>query len=271
MAAVLACTLPTLHPFTNRCCPPLHFLRCCIQRYGDDPNNPSLVIEKLWDNFSHYYTKGSQQMAWVDDAGSSAEHCHCFRLKFFGGSYEHRLLTVNFTQVDGKPLSTPNTVRIIYNQTFGIKKNVAVDTLEAVQFNLGDNPKPADIIVLNLGHWLHHGLKDVLKNYTDTSAAYEPIFATSTDATRKKTRFVWRSTTHARKPPMVHLHAMNNWNPIWHRMVNSMARFHRWEMYDGHAVTRSMMRSGLDGHWDNLHFLPFVYDQLNDVMLNGLC
>jgi hypothetical protein len=32
-----------------------------------------------------------------------------------------------------------------------------------------------------------------------------------------------------------------------------------------------MMRAKLDGNWDNLHFLPFVYDQLNDVLLNGLC
>lgn len=54
-------------------------------------------------------------------------------------------------------------------------------------------------------------------------------------------------------------------------MLNSMARFHSWDFYDGHAVTRAMMRTGLDGNWDNLHFLPFVYDQLNDVLLNGIC
>jgi len=240
-----------------------------MQRYGDDPNRPSLVIEKLWANFSQYYTEGSQQMTWEDDAGSAEEHCHCFRLKWFAGSYEHRLLTIKVKEVNGKP--SPATVRVLYNQTFGIKKGVAADTAEAVHWNLADNPKPADILVVNLGHWMHHGLKDKLHNYTDAAAAYEPIFAAATDDSRKKTQFIWRTTTHARQPPMIHLHSMSNWNPVWHRMVNSMARLHRWEFYDGHAVTRSMMRSGLDGHWDNLHFLPFVYDQLNDVLLNGIC
>jgi hypothetical protein len=239
------------------------------QRYADDPAKPSLVIEKLWGNFSHYYKAGSQQMTWHDDAGSSSEHCHCFRLKWFAGSYEHRLLTINMTQSGGKRF--PATVRIIYNQTFGIKKGVAADTAEAVQWNLGDNPKPADFIVVNLGHWMHHGMKDKFSNYTSAAAAYEPIFAASTDDTRKKTRFVWRTTTHARTPPFVPTHSLSNWNPIWHRMVNNMARLHRWEYHDGHAVTRSMMRAKLDGNWDNLHFLPFVYDQLNDVLLNGLC
>jgi hypothetical protein len=240
-----------------------------MQRYADDPYHPSLVMEKTWGNFSHYYTQGSESMTWQDEAGSASEHCHCHRLKWFGGSYEHRLLTINVTQAGGRQLNA--SVRIIYNQTFGIKKNVAADTLEAIQWNLQDHPVPADVVVMNLGHWMHHGLKDLLHNYTAAAALYEPVFAAATDAARKSTKFIWRTTTHARSPPFAPAHSSSNWNPVWHRMVNSMARYHRWEMYDGHAVTRAMMRAGLDGNWDNLHFLPFVYDQLNDVLLNGIC
>lgn len=181
-------------------------------------------------------TQGSQSIAWLDAAGAAAEHCHCHRLKWFGGSYEHRALTVNTTQkIGGKPVNV--TVRVLYNQTFGINKDVAADTLEAVRWNLGqknldktlDNrTRPAaDIIVMNLGHWMHHGLKDRLSNYTAAAALYEPMFAAATDEARKHTQFVWRTTTHARAPPFAPAHSTSNWNPIWHRMLNSMARFHR--------------------------------------------
>lgn len=132
-----------------------------MQRYADDPDKLNLVIEKMWGNFSHYYTQGSQQMTWEDEGGSASEHCHCFRLKFFGGSYEHRLLTIKVKSAEGQPLDA--TVRVLYNQTFGIRTNVANDTAAAVRWNLGDNPKPADVLVVNLGHWMHHGLQKVLK------------------------------------------------------------------------------------------------------------
>jgi hypothetical protein len=251
-----------------------------MQRYADDPAQRSLVIEKQWANFMHYYAAGSALLGWTDEAGRTAEHCHCHRLGTFGGSFEHRLLTVNFTTAaSAKAAAVPGgpppqaSLRVVYNQTFGIKKNVAVDTAEALAWNLrGDHP--ADIVVLNLGHWANHNLKPQLTNYTDAAAAYEPIFAAARDARRsgnKRTRFVWRTTTHARKPTVVGPDSFSNWNPLWHRMLTGLARFHKWEVYDGHAVSRAMLRAGLDGHWDNLHFLPFVYDQLNDVLLNGVC
>lgn len=172
-------------------------------------------------------------MSWSDAAGTAAEHCHCHRLKWFGGSYEHRLLTVNTSrQVGGKAVNV--TVRVLYNQTFGINKDVAADTLDAVRWNLGllagDNNRtraPSDVVVLNLGHWMHHGLKDRLSNYSAAAALYEPMFAAASDEARKTTQFVWRTTTHARAPPFAPAHSTSNWNPIWHRMLNSMARFHR--------------------------------------------
>lgn len=49
------------------------------------------------------------------------------------------------------------------------------------------------------------------QNYTEASAAYEPIFSAATPEARKKTKFVWRSTTHARNAPNVGMSSMNNW------------------------------------------------------------
>jgi hypothetical protein len=57
----------------------------------------------------------------------------------------------------------------------------------------------------------------------------------------------------------------------YHDLLTALAHQHGWDVLDAFAVTRSLYVDKVQGMWDALHFLPFVYDQLNDLLLNGLC
>ena len=51
-----------------------------------------------------------------------------------------------------------------------------------------------------------------------------------------------------------------------------VARREGWEVLDGRAMTRAGAElQQLRIHWDKLHVLPFVYEEMNNVLLNKLC
>ncbi len=44
-----------------------------------------------------------------------------------------------------------------------------------------------------------------------------------------------------------------------------------WRLYDVGAITERAKAQNLNLHWDNVHYVPLVYEQLNDLLLNQLC
>lgn len=44
-----------------------------------------------------------------------------------------------------------------------------------------------------------------------------------------------------------------------------------WDIMDARIITQAAKNQGLNLYWDQMHFLPFVYEELNDVLLNMLC
>jgi hypothetical protein len=67
-----------------------------MQRYADDPHSPSLVIEKMWGNFSHYYTQvcgcalgthGVKHWRCVDRHGVKSNGGCCRWVWVFGGGH----------------------------------------------------------------------------------------------------------------------------------------------------------------------------------------
>ncbi len=43
------------------------------------------------------------------------------------------------------------------------------------------------------------------------------------------------------------------------------------QVLDAHAITESAKDQRLRLQWDVMHFLPIVYEQMNDLLLNTLC
>ena len=44
-----------------------------------------------------------------------------------------------------------------------------------------------------------------------------------------------------------------------------------WRLYDVGAVSEAAKAQGLALNWDNVHYVPLMYEQMNDLLLNMLC
>lgn len=264
-----------------------------MQRYD---GSPSLVNEKEWSSWEDYYINGSRLLLHADESGSASEECDCHRANLDATTREFRLLTVNITRLGSQPHN--GTVQVAYKQAFGIRSNLQTETTEAIhqsfeQFSKFDNTgngssTPASsevIIVVNAGHWLATAKAD---NYSEFAGKFEPIFtdyksfvprlATSSAGHIPRSRLVWKTTTAVRSQLTKDNsslansnHERNHWRVAWPRLLTAMAYHHGWSIFDAHYITSEAAQEGINGFWDGLHYHAFMYDQLNDVLLNGLC
>lgn len=44
-----------------------------------------------------------------------------------------------------------------------------------------------------------------------------------------------------------------------------------WQLFDARAITAQANKQHLNLFWNQLHFIPIVYEELNTVLLNTLC
>jgi flagellar motor protein MotB len=247
-----------------------------MQRYGTDGGNRTLAHERTCGNFSTFYSEGSRSLQHQSAATTAMEACDCYRLGLDNTTREERTLSVD-TLMPATPGQGVNRssglavsrLKVGYRQAFGMKTNVLDETLDAIRRVAQDNSTAENIILVNLGHWFDKGMVGSTNTKHRTVAAvYEPLLANAKAAAGNgRAQFIWKSTTAS-------FHGQSNALPViydWHSLLTSMARHYRWNVMDAFGVTRSMMTSGMYGFWDALHYHAFVYDQLNDVLLNGLC
>jgi hypothetical protein len=249
-----------------------------MQRYGTDGINRTLAHEMTWANFTIFYSEGSKLLQRHSAAINVTEACDCYRIRLDHNVREDRTLTVD-ALIPAAPGQAANRssalvasqLKVGYRQAFGMKTNVLNETMAAIQRAAQDNSTAESIMLVNLGHWFNRGMADNPNTYRAVAAVYEPLFATAAAtaaAGRGKAQIIWKSTTSfgnprlAKEPPAQY---------DWHSLLTSMARHYRWTVMDAFGVTLSMTTSGVYGFWDALHYHAFVYDQLNDVLLNGLC
>lgn len=116
-----------------------------------------------------------------------------------------------------------------------------------------------DILFANHGAWSDE------QNVTTHTALWGRVF----EATRKlkaqygyKTHLVWRTTFH-KKP-------LEEWMVDLSSRLALCARQHGWHVFDLRKVTSAGTVGALPYHWDDFHVLPFMNDQINDVVLNLL-
>ena len=60
---------------------------------------------------------------------------------------------------------------------------------------------------------------------------------------------------------------------LYHAMELTHARIKNINITDAYGVAEGLHKTGLAkyAYYDRVHFRPFVYEQLNDVLLNQLC
>lgn len=44
-----------------------------------------------------------------------------------------------------------------------------------------------------------------------------------------------------------------------------------WHVYDARAMTEAALRQHLSLMWDEMHFIPVMYEEQNNLLLNMLC
>lgn len=113
------------------------------------------------------------------------------------------------------------------------------------------------------------------KAFSYVAAAYEPVFEEA--KLFPGATFVWKTTTVAKTHlaeqvgGAKHGHVQAHWQLTWHRLLTGMAHHHGWHILDAHSVTANALSAGIVGFWDKLHYYAFMYEQLNDVLINGVC
>ena len=119
--------------------------------------------------------------------------------------------------------------------------------------------KGADILFVNHGAWSGPDL------VVSDTALWTQVF----EATRQlkqqegyRTQLVWRTTYHTKD--------FAQWRSDLNERLASGARQHGWHVFDLRKITGAGMAAALPFHWDSLHLLPFMNDQINDVTLNLL-
>ena len=78
---------------------------------------------------------------------------------------------------------------------------------------------------------------------------------------RHNTKLIWKTTTPHR----------NTASYIHREQELQMLKPFNFTTFDVGKVVSTGLKQGMDFYWDNLHLLPFVYQQFNDILLNHLC
>lgn len=104
-----------------------------------------------------------------------------------------------------------------------------------------------------------------LNTFAQIAAAYEPVFEQARETVGPL--FVWRTTTVMKRKDVLG----GDGHLTWARLLTGMAHHYGWHILDAHAVAAKALHAGIDAFFDGLHYYSFMYEQLNDVLYNGIC
>lgn len=233
-----------------------------IQRYAGD-NTSSLTNEHTWPSWPVFYSAGSQLLHLNSSTVTSIESCDCYRVPD-ELIREFRTLTIQAGQ---------SRMRVEYKQAFGQDHSEAglmLDTLRGMREGIGNHTATGldrHVMVVNMGHWFPSFHWNQSQLTTSPVAVYQHVFNAPDVLQQRlngKLQLIWKTTT-ARADEATYMHRP------WMHLLDGLAKFYGWDIMDAFGVTESMLESGVNSWWDALHFEAFVYDQLNDVLLNGIC
>lgn len=242
------------------------------QRYGDYSNVTSNLTagrsptveqdfrpEGGWEAF---YQATNQWLQFTDATSASKELCNCSRPNPLDGrTYENRMLTVN---VSGT--GTNFTVRAMVRLTLGFRSGNVEETRDSIHAIVRDAVRdglaPKVVLLVNSGYWLGFNAQPPPETMADIANAYEPLLRTP-PLDRQRVKHVWKTTT-ASNPADGKAQHMS-------KLMATLARYHNWSIFDAGQMTDALLNAQLQAWWDRVHFWPFVYEQLNDALLNVLC
>ena len=224
-----------------------------MESYGGVSGIPSLCMEMEWKNWEQFYHFTSESLGAAVD-GTSSEVCDCFRSVDLAQTREFRTWRLNFPGGCHTQPSPEGLLTVSYKQVFSYPDALSAGKLAWTYLEPSEQLTSPDLVILNMGlHLQHLG--------ADHQAVLSEILASGV-ATRSKYNIsvLWKTTTPHKE----------GLSPNHHLDI-SMAQRHGFATYDVGNVVFASKQQGLNFYWDNVHYLPFVYEQFNDILLNLLC
>jgi hypothetical protein len=123
-----------------------------------------------------------------------------------------------------------------------------LETLKALMHN------GTDVIILNHGAW---GGENMTAYWSHVLCRAKQE---QSNIKGGKTELIWRTTYHD-NPPSQKLTEMEG-------NLTAVARSCGWHVLDLREMTGAALAANLPVHWDHVHLLPFMNDQITDVLLN---
>ena len=231
-----------------------------LEPYGGVPGYPSICIESEWRDWPQYYHFSSAILA-AAAMGCATQLCDCLRhsnMSCLAQVREFRTLHLTFPD-SCRAGRTPHSksrdfLTVSYQQLFAFPDPQTAGQDALHHFELSYQHQPPDILVLNAGMHIAG-----VPAYNDTLAS---ILQAGTAVQKKHdNQLLWKSTTNGTTGP---------WR--WRDEELQLAAVHGYAQYDVGQVALAAAQQHLHLTWDAIgHFLPFVYEQFNDILLNHLC
>ena len=228
-----------------------------LEPYGGLPGYPSICIETEWRDWFQYFHFSSAILA-AAAGGCGTEICDCLRhnnMSSLAEVREYRTLHLTFPESCMAGHSKPRDfLTLSYQQLFAYPDPQTAGQDALHQYELSYQRQPPDIVVLNAG--MH------IMGVPDLNHTLAAILRAGT-AVRKKhgSLLLWKSSTNGTTGP---------W--MWRDEELQVAASHDYAQYDVGRVALAAAQQHLHLTYDSIgHFLPFVYEHFNDILLNHLC
>ncbi|KAK9845627.1 hypothetical protein WJX84_001488 [Apatococcus fuscideae] len=208
--------------------------------YGANPQSPSMSMYWEWGDWAKFYQGSQDKLAQAVEA------------------------TVKETSEPA-----PELIRVSYEQIYDLPTfhqaglHGLIQALRHRQLTTG----PPSAVIMNQGLWAYgSGDLDHTSDPYRTAALQSTIDMGATLAeTLNRTKLLWKTTTVA-ADDLEPLYAAINANTVEAAMKSKA-----WTLYDVRSITEAAAHQGLDFMTDNLHFIPLMYEQFNDLLLNMVC
>ncbi|KIY99753.1 hypothetical protein MNEG_8206, partial [Monoraphidium neglectum] len=148
-----------------------------------------------------------------------------------------------------KMTTTQGSLSLLFYPLYGAKN--ATHDLEMLRTIMRSS---ADMVILNHGLWGGDNMNAYFKDVLCPAKKEQPTLGGG------KTELVWRTTY--RTSPETPL------NTEMARNLSGVARDCGWNVLDLREVSMAAAAINLPVYWDDKHFLPFVNDQISDILLN---
>lgn len=256
----------------------VHFLsrRQYMERYAN-ASQPSLDVEFEWNNFTEYFQGGSTLLSDVVD-GEGEEICDCKRgvdwyIDLYEGKiWENRNFALHKYTIDGhKFIDSKLRVSYFSASDFPDLEHSALHAItRALRHRHHGEPSP-DVVLLNVGLWAWSSrffvpnpmsLRYLVEDLLETGKALAKNLMT-----RHPVQLFWKSTT-----PLREWTSKDGEIEAMEEDAREIAKASQlWKVLDIRAIAGAALKQKLDIYVDKSHFIPVVYEQFNDLLLNHIC